>query len=111
MGFIDNSLAVKAALKLSKKEICEQWGMLITAKYQSRTPVITGNMREHETFQVHDDSDGVDIGVTPECDYAEYVELGSSKQKAQHILENTVNDSTSKIVEVASKIISSKMGG
>ncbi|AGK97629.1 hypothetical protein [Clostridium pasteurianum] len=102
--------AVKQAINGSKKEICTEWGVLLQAAYQARTPVISGNMKAHETFQVHDDNSGVDIGTT-EVNYSIDVELGSSKQKAQHILENTVNGSTGKIVDVASKIISSKMGG
>lgn len=110
-NFKDYSSEVKAAIMASKKEICNQWGVNLVAEYQARTPVVTGNMRRGETFDVLPNNDGIQIGTTPEAYYAEWVELGSSKQKAQHILENTINDSSSKITSIANEIISSKMGG
>ncbi|MFT8312958.1 MAG: HK97-gp10 family putative phage morphogenesis protein [Clostridium sp.] len=101
---------VKAAIMASKKEICDTWGSTIKAEYQMRTPVVSGNMRSHEDYQVHEDNNGVDIGTTPEAEYAIFVEEGSSKQKAQHILQNTINDNKGQLTDIASKIISSKMG-
>lgn len=83
---------------------------MLTAEYQGRTPVVSGNMKAHETFDILPNNDGIQVGTTPEADYALWVELGSSKQKAQHILENTVNDSLSRLESTASEIISSKLG-
>lgn len=110
MGFSWYGGKVKQAIKESKQEVCEKWGTLIESEYKSRTPVVSGNMKAHETHQVHDDGNGVDIGTTPEAEYAIDVELGTSKQKAQHILEGVINDNLDKISDVASRIISSKIG-
>lgn len=109
-SFKDYSSEIKAAINASKKEICNAWGINLVAEYQARTPVVTGNMRRSETFDVLPNNNGIQIGTTPEANYALWVEIGSSKQKAQHILQNTINDSSSQITNIASKIISSKLG-
>ena len=101
---------VKVAINASKKEICNTWGTMLTAEYQARTPVVSGNMKAHETFDILPNNDGIQVGTTPEADYALWVELGSSKQKAQHILQNTISDSLGRLEARASEIISSEMG-
>lgn len=101
---------VKQSIKDSKKEICNQWGLMLTGEYQSRTPVVSGKMKQHETFDTLPNDDGIWVGTTPEADYALFVEIGSSKQKAQHVLQNTVNDSIGRLESRASDIVSSKLG-
>lgn len=110
MAFISYVGQFKSAMNEAKKEFLNQAGLMLQTEYQSRTPVQTGNMREHETFDVHDDNNGLDIGTTPEASYALYVEEGSSRQPAQHILENTVMDNISNLEKIADNVISSKIG-
>lgn len=101
---------VKAALKECKKDICNEWGTTLVAEYQNRTPVESGNMKKSETFEVMPNEEGIYIGVTPEADYAEWVENGSSRQPAQHILDGTINDSNGIVQSIAERIILSKIG-
>ena len=110
MAFISYAGQFKSAMDNAKKEACNQVGLMMQSEYQSRTPVRSGNMREHEAFDVHDDNNGVDIGTTPEADYALYVEEGSSKQRAQHILENSIMENISNITKTFESVISSKLG-
>jgi hypothetical protein len=69
--FKDYSSEVKAAINASKKEICNAWGTVLVAEYQSRTPVVSGNMRRSETFDTLDNNSGIRIGTTPEAYYSE----------------------------------------
>ena len=111
MDFTSNLDAVLSAYKASKGDICDGWGTYLIAEYQNRTPVVTGNMKIHETYNKLENDSGIDIGTTTEAAYAIYVEKGTSKQKAQNILENTVMDNANKLEEIMSDKISSHMGG
>lgn len=104
--FKNYSAEVKAALKECKKSICNEWGTTLVAEYKSRTPVITSNMKRSETFDVLPNNDGIYVGVTPEADYAEWVENGSSRQPAQHILEGTIQDNNGVVQNIVERIIS-----
>ena len=99
------------ALEKAKKDICDTIGNFVTAEAQLRAPVDTGNMRRSTTYQVHDDGNGVDIGVTTEAPYAVFVEKGSSHNKAQPFLEPACMDNISKLEEIAGQKISVNMGG
>jgi HK97 gp10 family phage protein len=110
MGFSWYGNQVKSALKSAKGEICEKWGVLGEAEYKSRIPVKTGEMRRHATHDVHNDNEGVSVGVTEEINYAIFVEEGTSKQPAQRILEGTLKDIIPKLENVAKEILNSKMG-
>lgn len=102
---------VKAALEKSKKEICQEIGVLGTAEAQMRTPVLTGNLRRSETFEVMENNEGVNIGVAEGVPYAVAVEKGDSRHRPQPYLEPAIMDNISKFEEIAQQKISANMGG
>jgi HK97 gp10 family phage protein len=101
----------KNALSKSKKEICNEIGTFITAEAQLRATVDTGNMKRSTAFDVHDDNNGVDIGVTKDAEYAPFVEKGTSKQQAQPFLEPAAMDNLGKLEEIAGQKLSINMSG
>lgn len=111
MGYKSYVNQVKATYNKAKKDICNGIGTFCVAEAQLRTPVLTGNLRRSETFDVHEDSNGVDIGVTKEAPYGTYVEKGTSKQKAQPFLEPAIMDNIAKIEQIAADKIQAHMGG
>ncbi|MFL0251407.1 HK97-gp10 family putative phage morphogenesis protein [Clostridium neuense] len=111
MEFKSNIPEVLNALEKAKGDICNTIGNFITAEAQTRATVLTGNMRRSITFEVHEDNNGVDIGVTPDAPYAIYVEKGTSHNKAQPFLEPAAMENISKLEEIAGQKISVNMGG
>lgn len=111
MAFKSNLNGVLNAFEKAKKEALTTIGTFVTAEAQTRATVDTGNMKRNITYQVHDDNNGVDIGVTPEAPYAVYVEKGSSHNKAQPFLEPACMDNIGKIEEIAGQKVSVNMGG
>lgn len=83
-----------------KKNAINQIGTLLVAEMIMREPVKTGNMRRSTTFQPTDDNDGVQVGVTNDAEYALYVDQGSSKQPAQHFMENAINANEEQIKNI-----------
>jgi len=102
---------VLATLKLCKKEFCESVGALGVAEAQNLTPVLSGNLRRSEVYEVMPNNEGVYIGVTPNAPYAVDVEKGNSKQTAQPYLEPGITNAIPKIVDVAEQIYRDKLGG
>jgi HK97 gp10 family phage protein len=111
MEYISYKNKVLKALEKSKKDICNEIGTFVVAEAQTRTPVLTGNLRRSETFEVMDNSEGVIVGVTPNAPYAEAVEKGTSKQKPQPYLEPSVMNNISRLEEIAKQHITFNMGG
>lgn len=101
---------VLEALKSCKKEFCESVGTLGVAEAQSRTVVLTGNLRRSETYDVMENNEGVYIGVTPNADYGLYVEKGIG-QPAQPFLEPAITASIPQIINIAEEIYKNKVGG
>jgi len=100
---------VLAALKLHKKEFCEAVGTLVVAEAQGLTPVLSGNLKRSETYEVMPDNAGVTVGVTPAAPYGLYVEKGMG-QKAQPFLEPGAMNAIPKITAVAERVYK-QMGG
>ena len=109
MSCNSNLEEVLAALKISKQQALKNIGTTCAANVQLVEPVKTGNMRRSTTSQVVSDSE-VDVGVTHDADYALYVDQGSSKQPAQHFLENGVQQGISQCKSLVEGIYSSNMG-
>lgn len=78
----------------------EEIGKFGTAEAQARTPVLTGNLRRSLGYK-HDGENRVDIGTN--VDYAEYVENGTSRQKAQHYLRDAIMQNISEINNIIKK--------
>lgn len=109
MSFHSNLDTVLAALKTSKQQALQNIGTACTANVQLIEPVKTGNMRRSTTSQIVSDSE-VAVGVTHDADYALYVDQGTSKQPAQHFLENGVQQSISQIQDILQNAYGSNIG-
>lgn len=109
MGYKSNLNSILGTLNSTKRDLCNSWGTVLTAEYKARTPVVSGNMRRAETFDTLGNNEGIQIGTTPQADYALYVEEGSSKQPAQHILRDTILDNVHILQSIAKNKISSSM--
>ena len=100
---------VMAAMAVHKKEFCEAVGTLVVAEAQGLTPVLSGNLKRSETYEVMPDNVGVTVGVTPAAPYGLYVEKGMG-QKAQPFLEPGAMSAIPKITDVAIRVYK-QMGG
>lgn len=95
------------AVDEAKKDACEKVGTYVIAEAQMRTPVKTGNLRRSETYEVMENNEGVRVGA--EAEYGKFVELGSSKQKAQPFLTPAVEDNIPTIEAIIDKVFSEKL--
>lgn len=80
----DNSEEVSQGIKVAIDTALEKIGLLAEGYAQMKCPVDTGNLRGSITHVVSEGEKAVYIGTNVE--YAPYVELGTSKQKAQPYL-------------------------
>lgn len=80
----DNTEQVAQGIKSSIGTALEKIGLLAEGYAQMKCPVDTGNLRASITHEVDSSEKAVYIGTNVE--YAPYVELGTSKQKAQPYL-------------------------
>ena len=80
---------VKNALESAKKTALKAVGIEAERNVKGITPVDTGRLRTSITHEVVD-SNSVVIGTNVE--YAPYVELGTSKQKAQPYLRPGISN-------------------
>lgn len=76
-------------------------GLFVVAEAMVRTPVDTGALRRSETFKTDNDKNTVYVGSNVE--YDEYVELGTSKQKAQPHWTPAVMDNVDDINNIVKK--------
>ena len=81
--FTDNSAEILKAFEQATARGLEKIGLTAEGYAKSNAPVDTGRLRNSITHEV--DGNGVYIGSNVE--YAPYVELGTSKQKAQPFLK------------------------
>lgn len=116
MAYKSNLTAVMYALHVAKHEFCGGVGTLVKAEVQSVTPVgkttsthTGGNLKKCIDTDIMENDAGIYVGVTPEAKYGLYVDQGSSKQPAQHFLENGANNAIPKIVNVATKVYKSRL--
>lgn len=80
----DNTEQVTQGIKSAIGTALEKIGLLAEGYAQMKCPVDTGNLRGSITHEVDAGEKAVYIGTNVE--YAPYVELGTSKQKAQPYL-------------------------
>jgi HK97 gp10 family phage protein len=111
LGYKSYKNDILKALDKAKKDICNDIGTFVIAEAQTRTTVLTGNLRRSEFFEVMDNNEGVNVGVTPDAPYAIFVEKGTSTQHAQPFLEPAVMDNINKLEEIAGQSIKVHMDG
>lgn len=88
----DNSKAVQNAVQAAIDNSLERIGLQAEAFAKDLTPVVTGRLKNSITFAVNSRENAVYIGSNVE--YAPYVELGTSKRKAEHMLEKAATEHT-----------------
>lgn len=82
-GFVDNSEEVLRLFKEATARALEKIGLTAERYAKKLAPVDTGRLRKSITHAV----DGNDVYIGSNVEYAPYVELGTSKQKAQPFLK------------------------
>lgn len=98
-----NSEEVIAKLKEKINDALNEIGSFIVAEAQVKTPVDTGTLRRAETFKVEEDKNTVVVGSNVE--YDEYVELGTSKQKAQPHWKPAIDENIEGIKQIIQKYL------
>lgn len=79
----------------------DEIGLFVVAEAQLKTPVESGTLRRSETFQTDNSKKVVYVGSNVE--YDEYVEFGTSKQKAQPHWQPAVNENIDDINKIVKK--------
>lgn len=100
--FTDNSDKVLSEMQKAMKNALEAIGMTAETYAKENTPVDTGRLRNSIAHATDDDSAYIGSNV----EYAPYVELGTVKQKAHHMLQKAATEHTDeykKIVKDAMK--------
>ena len=88
--FTDNSDEVLRAMESAKKTALEAIGLVAETYAKKETPVDTGRLRNSITHTVK--SDAAYIGTNVE--YAPFVEFGSSRNRAHHMLKKAATEHT-----------------
>ncbi|GEM_PF-4702653 len=101
---------VEKAFEESKGEVCQAWGELIIPEAQLRTPVLSGDLRRSETFEILPENTGVTVGSP--LPYACAVELGNSHHpNPVPFLEDAVMDNITELQDIIIEKMSAHMGG
>lgn len=98
-------------LNEAKKDACETIGAFVAAEAKLRTPVLTGNLKRSETFEVMDKNEGVIVGSTPNAPYDIWVEKGTKNRKAQPHWIPAVMENIMQIEKLTGYKIKEKMSG
>lgn len=98
--FTDNSNTVREELERKCAEALEMIGLVAEGNVATITPVDTGRLRASISHEV-DDRTAV-IGTNVE--YAPFVELGTSSQKAQPYLKPGVESGTSQYQTIVERV-------
>lgn len=96
MAFKSNKTAVIAALKAAQTDALEECGALCTATYKMTCAVDTGAMRESAKYEVA----GPKLTIGVFVFYAAFVELGTSRQRAQPALIPCVIDNMDRMNDI-----------
>lgn len=78
-------------------------GVTVRGDAALNSPVRTGALRDSWVADVNEGDKSVTIGVPTGAlkgDYAKYVEMGTSKQKPNHMLQNAVNSRMTEFPEI-----------
>lgn len=97
----DNVDAAVTGISAAVSSALEKIGLMAEGYAKKKCPVDTGNLRNSITHQV--DGDAVYIGTNVE--YAPYVELGTSRQKAQPFLRPAASEHGAQYLQVLKKAL------
>lgn len=100
----DNTLKVIEKFGSAKTKALAEIGLAVEEDAAKNSPVRTGALRDSWITKVAiGKGDYVQIGVPTDAlkgNYAKYVEAGTSKQKAHHMLQNAVNANRGQFPEI-----------
>lgn len=100
----DNTLKVIEKLGSAKTKALAEIGLAVEEDAAKGSPVRTGALRDSWITKVAiGKGDYVQIGVPTNAlkgNYAKYVELGTSRQPARHMLQNAVNANREQFPEI-----------
>lgn len=101
----DNTKQVVDDIGSAIEVALEKIGLLAEGYAQKKCPVDTGNLRGSITHEVDAGDNAVYIGTNVE--YAPYVELGTSRQKAQPFLRPAASEHGAQYRQVLKKALGS----
>lgn len=97
--FTSNKKEVLRKLKDNKKLALEAAAVFVKSDAKNRSPVDTGNLRSSIDHRIAGEQ--AQVGATAE--YAPYVELGTSKQRAKPYLRPAFEENPGAIQEIVEK--------
>ncbi len=95
--FINRSADVLRALEIQKAQALEAIGARAETHAKALTPVDTGNLRNSMAHAVSGDTAYIGSNV----EYAPYVEYGTSRTKAHHMLKKAATQHSEEYKEIA----------
>lgn len=95
--FIDRSADVLRALETQKAQALEAIGARAETHAKAVTPVDTGNLRNSIAHAVRDDAAYIGTNV----EYGPYVEFGTSRNKAHHMLKRAATEHSDEYRDIA----------
>lgn len=103
VDYKDNSQQVLSAMEKGIKNGLEAIGLTAETYAKKETPVCTGRLRNSISHEI--DKEAVYIGSNVE--YAPYVELGTSRAKAHHMLQKAATEHSAEYKRLAEDAIQS----
>lgn len=97
----DNSKQVKSDFEKAVLRALEECGLFAEGAAKKLCPVDTGNLRNSISHTVASDEQATYVGTNVE--YAPYVELGTSRQRAQPYLKPAVSDNANTYRQIIDK--------
>lgn len=98
--FIDNSAQAIRMIDERTQKALKDIGRFIEGEAKLRSPVDTGKLRKSIKHQV-DGKDKVHIGT--DVEYSIYVEMGTSRQKAQPYLMPALTENLTEVFKIIQK--------
>lgn len=95
--FTDNSAAALRKLEAKKAQALEAIGARAETHAKSNTPVDTGNLRNSMAHAVSGDAAYIGSNV----EYAPYVEFGTRRNKAHHMLKKAATEHSDEYKAIA----------
>ena len=97
VDYKDNSKQVLSAMEKGIKNGLEAIGLTAETYAKKATPVDTGRLRNSISHTV----DGEAVYIGSNVEYAPYVELGTSRAKAHHMLQKAATEHTDEYKRLA----------
>ena len=103
VDYKDNSQQILSALEKGIKNGLEAIGLTAETYAKKETPVCTGRLRNSISHSV----DGEAVYIGSNVEYAPYVELGTSRAKAHHMLQKAATEHSAEYKRLAEDAIQS----